>query len=231
MSAFLVVVFTLFISWVLFDFFVMLPMAVIAAILMNIALGMIDVKLYRNIFSLDRTSFFLTIVVGLITAFDDPIHGILFGTVIALLIFIGKVSKGKIDLTIFRDGHLYDKMKLHKYIPLQQSGDTIIYRFAGVINYLNIESQLEKVRQIQHPGVVIFSFGQVGYIDLDGIEVLADLFEYIDSTGAEVYFTGVSSYLIEKTLEKISYYRAIEQSGRIHKSSATVLEELGYYRR
>lgn len=158
MSALLTAIFTLIIGWLLFDFFKLLPMPVIAAILMNIAIGMIDVNLYKNIHSIDKVSFYITLAVGIITVVDDPIMGIVFGTAVSLIIFIGKVSNGNIEISIFRDGKFYDKLPLLKYIKVQEEQDTLIYRLAGTLNYLNIETALDQTKQLHKPKAIIFNF-------------------------------------------------------------------------
>jgi MFS superfamily sulfate permease-like transporter len=73
MSAFLVSIFTLIISVLLFNVFTYLPMPVIAAILMNIAIGLIDIKVMRELKFLDKTSYVTAIIVAIITLVEDPI--------------------------------------------------------------------------------------------------------------------------------------------------------------
>lgn len=227
MSAALTAIFTLIIGWLLFDFFKLLPMPVIAAILMNIAIGMIDVNLYKNIHSLDKVSFYLTLFVAFVTVADDPITGIILGTAIVLIVFIGKVSKGNIDVTVFRHHIFFDKLRLSEYVKIQNPHDIIIYRFAGTLNYLNIEGQLEQVKQLQEPKTVIFSFGQVNSIDIDGIETFEEIFSFLEKKGIEIYFTGISNPYVETILRKLPIYKEIEKSGNIYKSSAFVLDKLG----
>lgn len=47
-------VFVLLVSWWGFTYFTYIPMAVIAAILVNIALGLLDFKYYRSVYAFDR---------------------------------------------------------------------------------------------------------------------------------------------------------------------------------
>lgn len=227
MSGFLTAIFTLLIAWLCFDFFKLLPMPIIAAILMNIAIGMIDINLYKNIHSLDKVSFYLTLFVAFVTVADDPIMGIILGTAIALIVFLGKVSKGNIDVTVFRNLVFFDKLHLSQYIKAQNPDDIIIYRFAGTLNYLNIEAQLEQVKKLTEPKVIIFSFGQVNSIDIDGIEAFEEIFDHCKKSEIEMYFTGISSQYVEEMLQKLPIYTEIEKSGNIYKSSAFVLDKLG----
>lgn len=224
MSAFLTAVFTLFIGWLLFDFFKLLPMPVIAAILMNIALGMVDMNLYKNIHSLDKVSFYITIAVGIITVADDPIIGIIFGTAVSLIIFIGKVSNGNIEVSIFRDGKFFDKLPLMRYARIQEKHDTVVYRLSGTLNYLNIETALGQTKQLDKPSTIIFNFGQVNHIDIDGIETLEEIFEHLRECNIDLYFTGLINADVEATVRKLPIYTELEVSGKIHKSTALVLE-------
>jgi MFS superfamily sulfate permease-like transporter len=61
----------------LFDVFTFLPMPIIAAILMNIAIGLIDLKVMRELKHLDRVSFVTAIIVAIITVAEDPIVGLI----------------------------------------------------------------------------------------------------------------------------------------------------------
>lgn len=226
MSAFLVAIFTLLIAWLLFDLFKLLPMPIIAAILMNIAIGMIDVNLYKNLHSLDKVSFYLTLFVAFITVADDPIIGIVLGTAIALIVFLGKVSQGNVDVTVFRDKAFFDKLRLSKYIKDQEPDDILIYRFAGTLNYINIESQLDQVKKLRGPKTVIFSFGQVNMVDIDGIEAFDEIFNSMKKKNIEMYFTGISNPFVCDVLRKLPIFAEIDQAGHIFKSSAFVLEKL-----
>lgn len=226
MSAFLTAIFTLIIGWLLFDYFKLLPMPVIAAILMNIAIGMVDVSLYKNIHSLDKVSFYITLAVGIITVLDDPIIGIIFGTAVSLIIFIGKVSGGEIEISIFRDGKFFDKLQLTKYIKVQEEQDTVVYRLAGTLNYLNIETALEQTKQLTKPMTLIFNFGQVNHIDIDGIEALEEKFEHLRSENIDIYITGSVNPAVELMVKKLSIYKELEKNNKIHKSTALVIENM-----
>lgn len=63
MSALINTIFVVLISWFLFGQFVNLPLAVIAAILINLATGMIDITLYKKLRSFDSKSFWLVMIV------------------------------------------------------------------------------------------------------------------------------------------------------------------------
>lgn len=130
-------------------------------------------------------------------------------------------------MTVFRDYVFFDKLQLSDYVKMQSPHDIIIYRFAGTLNYLNIEGQLEQVKQLLEPKTVIFSFGQVNSIDIDGIETFEVIFSLLKKKGIEMYFTGISNPYVEIILRKLPIYKEIEKSGNIYKSSAFIIDKLG----
>ena len=140
---------TLLLSAIGFGLFKLLPMSVVAAILMSIAIGMIEVHLYRRIWQYDRFAFSLTMLTAAITVLDDPLVAILATTAIALLVFIKKVSDGNVRVSVFRKGIYHSKIRLREYLKGQQDGDILIYKFNGSLTYLNTESQLEQVERLR----------------------------------------------------------------------------------
>ncbi len=227
MSAFMVAIFTLAISVLLFNVFTFLPMPVIAAILMNIAIGLIDLKVMRELKHLDRISFVTAIIVAIITVAEDPIVGLIIGTIIAFILFVKHVSSGRIDVTIFRKLHFYNKVALRRYLVKQSTDDSVIVRFPATINYLNAEAFVDQISKLTKPKHLIFNFGQVTIVDIDGIEILDDIIQEKIDNNHEVYITGVvSDEMIEVFTKSNAVYDQIKAQGRVYKSSAFVLDHL-----
>lgn len=166
-SAMIAALGTLILAAVGFGAFKFLPMSVVAAILMAIALGMIEIHLYKRIWKYDRFAFMLTLLTALITVLDDPLVAILATTSIALIVFLKKVSDGNVRVSVLRDGAYHAKIRLKDYVRDQRKGDTVIYKMNGSLTYLNIESQLEQVERVTLPDRMIISFSNTSIIDLD----------------------------------------------------------------
>lgn len=227
MSAFLVAIFTLAISLALFNVFTFLPMPIIAAILMNIALGLIDLKVMRELKYLDKVSFVTAIIVAVITVAEDPIVWLIVWTIIAFILFVRHVSIWKINVTIFRDLLFYNKITLRKYLAKQSINDSIIIKFPTTINYLNAEAFFEQISKLTQPKHLIFNFGQVMIIDIDGIEVINELIQTKINNGHKVYITGVvGDEMIEVFNKNDTVYKQIKEKWRVYKSSAFVLDHL-----
>lgn len=164
-------------------------MPVVAAVLMNVALGMIDVNLMKKIFHYSSTSLIVLIVVAVITLVEDPIIGIITGTAISLLMYIKNSSAGHLYSTIFRKKEFLGKMRLSQYLPQQEDGDIVICKFAGEINFINVTAELEQLAKLEKKVKVVFSFGHISDIDIDGIEALEDVVEHLEKHHIEFYFS------------------------------------------
>jgi MFS superfamily sulfate permease-like transporter len=61
------------------NFFLYIPLTIIAAILISIAISMVNVRLIHEASKIEKAQGFLIVLVALITFFEDPIFGILTG--------------------------------------------------------------------------------------------------------------------------------------------------------
>ena len=83
------------ISLIFLPNFKYLPLSVVASILVYVAFRMVEMEHFKHIYLYDKKSFVLALVGRRITVGQDPIVGIVVGSVIALLIFAQSSSKGK----------------------------------------------------------------------------------------------------------------------------------------
>ncbi len=216
----------LLISLFLFSSFSYLPLPVVAAILINVALWMIDIPLYKKIFSYNRGAFFILMIVGILCLIEDPMVGILVGTAISLLIYLKNSSDGHLYATVFRDGKFFGKMNLRNYCPHQKASDIVICKFSGEINFITISAEIDQLCKLQDKATVILSFSHITHIDLDGLETLEEICEYFDLHGIEYYFSGVDGELLSM-FKKTHYYRTLHDQWRIWHSSSFILQKLG----
>lgn len=224
-SAFMAGLFTLIISAVLFSFFRMMPMALIAAILINVAIAMVDIKLYKKILYYDTKSLYFMLCVWLITWITDPIIWVIIWTAVGLLIHLYHLTQWKIYVTIFRDKKFYKKIDLHRYLQEQKSEDIIICKFLWEINFLTISSQIEQLEKLDTNQTIVFGFGQISDIDIDGVEALEELFEHLDSKWIRYYFCGLHDD-VEAILQKTAECKKLEKEHRIFASSSEAISYL-----
>jgi len=210
----------------LFSFFKLLPMAIIAAILMTVALGMVEKKHFIHLMETDRSAFFLSLFVAILTVVKDPIVGIIVGTFIALLIFANKVSYGQTEVLVWKKGKLTDSLLKNEFIqkaPIHS--DVIVYKISGTMTYINMPAHLEAVKKIKDNKIVIISLRHAFYADSDGIEYLKELIETIKKTNQKVVLTGVNRE-IEKQIKNEDFYKKKLIEGKIYKRTSEALSDL-----
>lgn len=131
------------------NLFILLPMSVIAAILISIAIGILDVSVFKHFYGFKKTSFYIVVITIIVSVFVDTIAGIVVGTIIALLVFIKRTSNEQINVIVFKNHKFVSKSSLKEYIHHQDKEDTLVVKFSGQINYLNSDNYYQQLRKIQ----------------------------------------------------------------------------------
>jgi MFS superfamily sulfate permease-like transporter len=89
-------------STVLFDAFKYLPLPIIAAILVNVAVRMVEVPEIIMLYKMDKPMFAVCIITGLVAIVEDPTMGILVGAVLAMIRLLLSMRNSHADLQIYR---------------------------------------------------------------------------------------------------------------------------------
>lgn len=225
MSGFMIALFTLLISALLFNnAFQYLPFPIIAAILMNIALWLIDITLLKNIFSIDKTAFWITIITMILAVFLEATYGILVGTFITLLIYLKKITQQNANISVFRKWEFSQKISLWEYIKNQQEWDLILLKFSSGLNYLNIETHLDKIQQLHKHQKVLLSLSHIWNIDIDGIETLNEMIEILLSHNIDVYISWIDAQTTY--ISHIHQYENLKKNQKVFSSSTQALDVL-----
>ncbi|MGE4443648.1 MAG: SulP family inorganic anion transporter [Candidatus Altimarinota bacterium] len=221
-SGFLIAIFTLLISALLFNgAFKFLPFPIISAILMNIALGLIDINLLKKLYTLEKTAFFITITTTIFAVVFEATYGILIGTAITLIIYIRKITNSNANISIFRKNGEVEKISLSKYLQKQQDGDVILTKFSGGLNYLNIEGNIAAIEKLNANQKVIISLGHIGNIDVDGIEAIDEMIDTLEANRIDVYISGSKDF---DFISKLHSFQRLEKAGKIFSSSTEALD-------
>lgn len=73
-------------SLLFLSYFSFMPMAVIAAMLVYVALNMIEREHFEQLWLYDKRGFWIALLVAAITVYADPIIGVIVGTILSLMI-------------------------------------------------------------------------------------------------------------------------------------------------
>lgn len=219
-SAVIAAIVTAGIAMVALPFFSYIPMAVIAAILANTALGLIEVHKFVEFWHRERESFFVAILVLLVTVFEDAGVAVVVGAVVALLIFADRKSRGLFDITYnLKDG---TKREVRNASVVEGGSEQylyVTYSVAGFLGYINSSKHAANLRTIaQSPSThsVIIRLRNLYAVDFEGEEMLAEGIEALVHSGKTVYLSSVSNGILERLLQ-FPVIATLQEQGRISK--------------
>lgn len=115
------------------------------------------------------------------TWLEDPIYGIIMGTVIALLMYIRDASEGDMMVNVFRNGNFLQRWTIKKYLKKQEIQDVVVIKFPHDMSFLNASAEIDHIDQIQAK-TIILSCSQLQYVDMDAIEALEETLESLQKS-------------------------------------------------
>lgn len=223
MSATISSIFILIISAAFLFIFKYLPLPVVASILIFTATQMVEREHFVKIFRNDKSAFLLSIIVAIITVAEDPIIGILIGSVAALLMFANKMSRAKTEININRDGKLIARLNAKEFAAAADHGDTLVYRFAGQLTYVNSQSHMENINKISdETKSVIFSFRNLFFFDMDGLDAIREMIETMKAKGKKVMISSANAALT-RALKKEKWFKKMEENGEVFSNTKDAL--------
>lgn len=209
--------------------FTFIPLAVIAAILVFVAVQMVEAKHFKRMFFHDKKSFFVALFVAFVTVYEDPIIGIILGVCIALLILVEKLSRGQFDLIINdQNKKIVRHITGEKLQEITEGSNTIVYSIGGLLCYVNGETHLGRF----HRGLngfenVILRMRDVYYVDIDGAEAMDEIIRTIQEKGKNVFVTSVNP-LIDGMMNESLAYKELKAGGCVFEKSSDALKHLGF---
>ncbi|MCS6982891.1 MAG: SulP family inorganic anion transporter [Candidatus Absconditabacterales bacterium] len=172
-----------------FQYFTYIPVAIVAAILIHLAWGMIRTPHFFDLRNRDRFARGIMCTVALVTVLYDPMYGILAGTSISLLSFLSKAKNGQARVIVFRQGIFYNKLLLATYKKNPDANDCLIIKIPDSLSFLNVSTLRDELRSLPNT-YVILSFSQVYSLDIDGNDLITSYLMMMKNKGREVRITG-----------------------------------------
>lgn len=218
------------ISLVLLGYFVYIPLAVIAAILVFVAARMVEQEVFYRFYRYDKKSFVLALIVAVVTVYEDPIVGLVLGTAISLLIFMEKLSHGQFELVINNEKKRIVKKIISEdaHPSIAEPAHTLVYSFKGQLAYINAESHIGRFEQdlngYEH---VLLRFRELYFIDLDGLDAFDEIVGLIQRQGKEVMVSGVSPFVNDVLLGS-EHFKTLKKNGKVFERTTDALRSVGY---
>ncbi|MEY3784243.1 MAG: hypothetical protein RLZZ230_565 [Candidatus Parcubacteria bacterium] len=203
MSGIIAAVATAFIALIVLPFFAYIPMVVIAAILVNTAVGLLGLEELKNYWHRERESFGVAILVAMITIFHDAGLAVVIGAIAALLLFARKISHGHFDITWnFTDGthESIRGIKILKLTTISKPVCFATYSIAGDIGYIDASRHYHNLKKLTKDvtPVVIIRLRDLFSIDLEGGEALADAVQELHTHGVRIIISSASHQIAEE---------------------------------
>ncbi|OIO18626.1 MAG: hypothetical protein CO029_01620 [Candidatus Magasanikbacteria bacterium CG_4_9_14_0_2_um_filter_41_10] len=208
------------------QFFKFLPMVVIASILVVVSIGMVERKHFIHLIENEKTAFFLSLFVAVIVIVEDPIVGILIGTIIALLIFVNKISYGQTEILLWKNGQMTEALLKNDFLKKEViDSDIVVYKISGTLTYVNMPAHLEAAQKIKHNKYVILSLRHSFYADIDGIDYLGEIVTLLKKNNTTILLAGINKE-IEKLIYKEPFYQKKLVEGKIYKRTSEAIKEI-----
>ena len=225
-SAFLSSMTILVISVAFFGYFQYLPLPIVAAILVNVAINMVERDHFSFLFRHDRLSFAIALIVGIVTVVIDPIIAVSAGSVIILLRQVQRLSQGDYEVMVNHDKKLTNRIVGNDLLKLERGGDPVVYSFNTDLTYLNREAHLKRLEHIsENAKSIILRFRSVAYVDPDGMLLLEELVELFERKRIPVYFSGVSEK-VKSAFLKNPFFAKFNTEGLIFDKTSDALEKV-----
>ncbi len=232
MSATIAAIITAGVALIVLPSFAYLPVAVVAAILMNTALGLIEVEKFVEFWHQEKTSFVIAILVALITVLEDAGVAVLVGALLSLLLFADKVSHGRFDMILnFKDGTKEDQRGSRILrLPPNKEIAVATYSIAGSLGYIDSASHSANLRTLAHaPNVdqVIIRLRDLFTLDIEGYEFLAEAIKELEVNGKLIYISSANEY-VKSQIAKMPEAEGLISAGRFCEKTSEALKKMGY---
>jgi len=208
----------------------MLP--VVAAVLVLVAIRMVELEELVDMFKYDKKIFLLMLGTAVIVVVDEPTSGLIIGTFASLIMFAAANAVSHGDLSVRKGGRITKSAsfdKLNTLAPLdnlaeldtaygssavavsEEYGGILVYRIPGHLTYLNSPGHLEKAKKVTEPyHTIILSLKYLYFIDIDGLSALGQMLHDWESSGKPVLISAVQP-LVKKMLLKTKWFKLKEK--------------------
>ncbi len=215
-------------AWPIFQY---IPMAVIAGILMMTAIGLIETKHFVRYWKLEKSSLFVGASVAVITLVGDALIAVLVGVVIALVIFIEKITNGRCDVSFnVNKQKIKDDEIKEFHVPSEHQPDVVIYSIAGFLAYADSVHHRDHLKTLAATAslqTVIIRMRDLHYVDLDGVETLTEGIEFLQKENKHIIFCSVNNEVLEGLKTNI-FLSAFLASHPVYPNTEKALASLGF---
>lgn len=217
------------ISIFFFHYFAYLPMAVIASILVFASIRMIEAQSFVLLWKNSRRDFWLAIFTACVMIGVDTVVGLLVGSILALLFFIEKLSKGQFEMTT----NDINKKIIHRYYEeepdlFKKKCEVLVYSMKGEFAYMNIEAHRDRIEEHCNMfKIIILRMRELSFIDIEGVYAFDHIVKTLEESGVKVFVSSVTDP-VEVELKKGNIFNRLLESGKVFKNTRAALKFLNF---
>lgn len=228
-SAFVSAVMVAVISLFLLPYFKFLPLPVIAAILVMVAIKMIEREHFKRMWEADKKSLWLAILVAVVTIYEDPIVGILVGAAISLVLFLDTLSKGQFDLVVNDvNNKIVSRLSGDSIDAITKDSHTLVYSIKGHLTYVDGQAHISRFESgMESCENIILRLRELYFVDLDGIDAFDEIVAMLEKQNKQVFITG-TNVLTLHLLRQSKQFLRLEKDGKIFPHTSDALKKLGF---
>jgi SulP family sulfate permease len=184
------------------DYFWYLPKALLGSIIMVAVFGLIDLKVPKNLWKLDKIEFVIYLITFVSTLTIGIQQGIGIGVLLSLLFIVYNVSYPNIVIMGELKG-TNEFRNIERYPEAITHVDILIIRLDARLFYANMNVLRDKIHQEivdsnDSIKLVILSGKAINGIDASSIDMLKNLIKSLNNLGIELYLTGFKGKVRDK---------------------------------
>jgi SulP family sulfate permease len=184
-----------------------IPLSILAAILLVVSYNMGEWKEIRELLKLSRLEIAIWLLTFLLTVFADLTVAVEAGMIMAVLVFIGKVTQtttvSEVTADYIREGHVH--ILQHKEIPAYVS----IFRIHGPFLF-GATDKIDEIftRLPQLPPILILRLRNMTAVDSTGIQALENLADRVRESRRQLILCGAREQPA-KRLEQAEFHEHV----------------------
>jgi len=184
------------------EYFWYLPKALLGSIIMVAVFGLIDLKVPKNLWKLDKIEFAIYSITFISTLTIGIQQGIGIGVLLSILFIVYNVSYPNIVIMGKVKG-TNEYRNIERYPEAISDIDVLIIRLDARLFYANMNILRDKIHEEivdsnNSIKLVILSGKAINGIDASSIEMLKNLIKSLNDLGIELYLTGFKGKLRDK---------------------------------
>jgi SulP family sulfate permease len=208
--------------------FAFLPLIVVAAILVFAAFHLVQFNNFLRMYRGDRKNFYLSLVVAFTTICEGPIVGIFLGIATAMLLLMQQLSRGHYELSVGCNDHADPLDKgCEKIDQCRKKDGVLIYSIKGQLVYINAQAHIARFeRDLSHYSTIILNVKKLYFIDMDGVDALAEIITLVQSKNKKVLIVGDNTFILTMLAES-GPFKSVRRAGLVFKDQPEALAYLG----